>query len=68
MLLFHVVLLPLAIGVLVVLHVLLVRRRGVVPPFDEPRPDPLPGAEADTAPVSGTAEPAEKPAGEVMTS
>jgi quinol-cytochrome oxidoreductase complex cytochrome b subunit len=38
MLLFHVVLFPLALGVLVVLHVLLVRRRGVVPPFvtDEP--------------------------------
>jgi ubiquinol-cytochrome c reductase cytochrome b subunit len=33
MLLFHIVLFPLALGVLVVLHVLLVRRRGVVPPF-----------------------------------
>jgi quinol---cytochrome c reductase cytochrome b subunit, bacillus type len=33
MLLFHVVLLPLVLGVLVILHVLLVRRRGVVPPF-----------------------------------
>jgi ubiquinol-cytochrome c reductase cytochrome b subunit len=50
MLLFHVMLLPLVLGVLVVLHVLLVRRRGVVPPFSaeepgqaqpqaEPRPD-----------------------------
>ena len=35
MLLFHVVLFPLALGVLVVWHVLLVRRRGVVPPFEE---------------------------------
>ncbi|MET3805341.1 ubiquinol-cytochrome c reductase cytochrome b subunit [Nakamurella sp. UYEF19] len=34
MLLFHVSLLPLIIGVLVVLHIVLVRRHGVVPPFD----------------------------------
>jgi quinol---cytochrome c reductase cytochrome b subunit, bacillus type len=33
MLLFHVILLPFVLGVLVVWHVLLVRRRGVVPPF-----------------------------------
>jgi quinol-cytochrome oxidoreductase complex cytochrome b subunit len=33
MLLFHVVLLPFVLGVLVVWHVLLVRKRGVVPPF-----------------------------------
>ena len=33
MLLWHVLLLPLVLGVLVVLHVLLVRKRGVVPPF-----------------------------------
>jgi ubiquinol-cytochrome c reductase cytochrome b subunit len=33
MLLFHVILFPLVLGVLVVLHVLLVRRRGVVPPY-----------------------------------
>ncbi len=33
MLMWHIVLLPLAIGVLVVLHVLLVRRHGVVPPL-----------------------------------
>jgi Cytochrome b(N-terminal)/b6/petB len=35
MLLFHVVLFPLVLGVLVVWHILLVRRRGVVPPFPE---------------------------------
>jgi hypothetical protein len=35
MLLFHVVLFPLILGVLVVWHVLLVRRRGVVPPFED---------------------------------
>jgi ubiquinol-cytochrome c reductase cytochrome b subunit len=34
MLLWHVVLLPCAVGLLVVLHVLLVRRHGVVPPID----------------------------------
>jgi ubiquinol-cytochrome c reductase cytochrome b subunit len=33
MLLFHIALLPAVIGVIVVWHVLLVRRRGVVPPF-----------------------------------
>jgi quinol---cytochrome c reductase cytochrome b subunit, bacillus type len=38
MLLWHVLLLPLVVGVLVVLHVLLVRRRGVVPPLDAPAP------------------------------
>ncbi len=34
MLLWHVVLLPLVLGVLVVAHVVLVRRHGVVPPID----------------------------------
>jgi ubiquinol-cytochrome c reductase cytochrome b subunit len=33
MLMWHIVLLPLALGVIVLLHVLLVRRRGVVPPY-----------------------------------
>ena len=37
MLLWHVMLLPLVIGVLIVLHVILVRRHGVVPPFDAVR-------------------------------
>ena len=46
MLLFHVILLPLVLGVLVIWHVLLVRHRGVVPPYatdaevlDTPTPD-----------------------------
>jgi hypothetical protein len=39
MLLWHVMLLPLIVGVLVVLHVILVRRHGVVPPFDAVPPD-----------------------------
>jgi ubiquinol-cytochrome c reductase cytochrome b subunit len=34
MLMWHILLLPLVLGVLVVGHVLLVRRRGVVPPFE----------------------------------
>jgi quinol-cytochrome oxidoreductase complex cytochrome b subunit len=33
MLMWHIVLLPLVVGLLTVLHVLLVRRHGVVPPF-----------------------------------
>jgi ubiquinol-cytochrome c reductase cytochrome b subunit len=33
MLMWHIVLLPLVVGVLIVIHVLLVRRHGVVPPF-----------------------------------
>ncbi len=38
MLLWHVVLLPLAVGVIAVWHVILVRRHGVVPPLDAPSP------------------------------
>lgn len=37
MLLWHVALLPLAIGAITVMHVVLVRRHGVVPPLDEDR-------------------------------
>jgi ubiquinol-cytochrome c reductase cytochrome b subunit len=44
MLLWHIVLLPFVVGVLVVAHVILVRRHGVVPPF-EAQP-PRPAAEA----------------------
>jgi quinol-cytochrome oxidoreductase complex cytochrome b subunit len=40
MLLWHIVLLQLIVGVLVVLHVILVRRHGVVPPFDAQPPEP----------------------------
>jgi Cytochrome b(N-terminal)/b6/petB len=44
MLLFHIILFPLVLGVLVVWHVLLVRRRGVVAPYADndttPQPDP----------------------------
>ncbi|MGW5237860.1 cytochrome b N-terminal domain-containing protein [Monashia sp. NPDC004114] len=34
MVLFHVVLLPIAVGLITVVHVILVRRKGVVPPID----------------------------------
>jgi quinol-cytochrome oxidoreductase complex cytochrome b subunit len=37
MLMWHIVLLPLVVGLLTVVHVLLVRRRGVVPPLPEHR-------------------------------
>ena len=40
MLLWHVVLLPLVVGMLVVWHVILVRRHGVVPPLDADEPEP----------------------------
>ncbi|HET8604995.1 MAG TPA: cytochrome b N-terminal domain-containing protein [Marmoricola sp.] len=38
MLLWHVLLLPVAVGALAVVHVVLVRRHGVVPPIDAPDP------------------------------
>ena len=38
MVLFHVVLLPIAVGVITVIHVVLVRRKGVVPPIDAMEP------------------------------
>jgi quinol-cytochrome oxidoreductase complex cytochrome b subunit len=40
MLLWHIVLLPSVVGVLVVLHIVLVRRHGVVPPIDAELPTP----------------------------
>ncbi len=63
MLLLHACLLPLVVGVIVVWHVLLVRRRGVVPPLDAVGPDPvgqdpvgrdaIESAPAPTAPAAG---------------
>jgi quinol-cytochrome oxidoreductase complex cytochrome b subunit len=38
MLMWHIMLLPLALGVVTILHVLLVRRRGVVPPYPAKSP------------------------------
>ena len=48
MLMWHIVLLPLGVGILVVAHVLLVRRHGVVPPF--------PPTEANATPTAPSAE------------
>ena len=45
MLLWHVVLLPVAVGVIIVWHVILVRRHGVVPPLDADAPVPTRGGE-----------------------
>jgi ubiquinol-cytochrome c reductase cytochrome b subunit len=59
MLLWHVVL-PLVVGVLVVWHVILVRRHGVVPPFDAVPPEPAGAAAAEPA----EPEPAESEAAE----
>jgi len=50
MLLWHVVLLPAVVGVLVVAHIVLVRRHGVVPPFDA-----VPPADATDPTTSGEA-------------
>ena len=50
MLLFHVILFPLILGLLVIWHVLLVRRRGVVPPFPEPDA-PAPATAENPAPA-----------------
>jgi ubiquinol-cytochrome c reductase cytochrome b subunit len=43
MLMWHILLLPIVLGLLVVVHVLLVRLRGVVPPFAADGKDLLPG-------------------------
>jgi quinol-cytochrome oxidoreductase complex cytochrome b subunit len=65
MLMWHIVLLPLAVVVLVGIHVLLVRRRGVVPPFAARGEHVEPGIPSDAlvpedaiaAPVSGPTPP-----------
>ena len=53
MLMWHIVLLPLVAVLLVVLHVILVRHRGVVPPFDEAA---IKAAKSGTAPTPATEE------------
>ena len=40
MVLFHVALLPLGVGAITVVHVILVRRKGVVPPLEAKEPEP----------------------------
>lgn len=57
MLLWHVMLLPLLVGVLVIMHVILVRRHGVVPPFGAEPPGPgtagLPADDDPSLPAPG---------------
>ncbi len=58
MLMWHIVLLPLVVGILVGIHVLLVRLRGVVPPFAPPEragPSPDTMASADGSSTGTTA-------------
>jgi len=59
MLMWHIVLLPLVIGVLVMLHLILVRRHGVVPPFGAVPP----GARAPGAPLAAGSGPGTEGAG-----
>ena len=47
MLMWHVVLLPLAVGLIAVWHVILVRRHGVVPPLDADLPERTPERTGD---------------------
>jgi hypothetical protein len=65
MLLWHIVLLPFVVGVLVVAHVVLVRRHGVVPPFGAVPPDagrPASARAAEGAPAGPLPGPAPVPA------
>jgi hypothetical protein len=51
MLMWHIMLLPLIVGLLVIVHVILVRRHGVVPPIDAQPPEPRAAvAEAELPP------------------
>jgi quinol-cytochrome oxidoreductase complex cytochrome b subunit len=65
MLLWHIMLLPLIVGVIVVTHVILVRRHGVVPPFDAVPPERARESPVDEAPatpvVAGAADPVVRP-------
>ena len=58
---YHVLLLPLAVVAIVVAHILLVRKHGIVPPFQlaEARGEPSPGASPASAPPAST--PPEEP-------
>ena len=58
MIMWHIVLLPLVVGILVGGHILLVRLRGVVPPFappEQPAIEVKQGVPADTAATTATA-------------
>jgi ubiquinol-cytochrome c reductase cytochrome b subunit len=57
MLLWHIMLLPLIVGVIVVTHVILVRRHGVVPPFDAVPPEQSPALEAPQQSAADVSQP-----------
>jgi len=59
MLLWHIMLLPLLVGFLIVAHVILVRRHGVVPPFDAVPPAVLGETAAGAPDAHGRTEVAE---------
>jgi ubiquinol-cytochrome c reductase cytochrome b subunit len=61
MLLWHVTLLPLVVGAIVVMHILLVRRHGVVPPIANDVA--VPAFPSSAAPAPGPGVPAERAAG-----
>jgi hypothetical protein len=62
MLLWHIVLLPLVVGILIVFHVVLVRRHGVVPPFDATPPaSELPSRPLASRPTSQLTTPEPQP-------
>jgi ubiquinol-cytochrome c reductase cytochrome b subunit len=53
MLMWHILLLPLVLGAFVVLHLLLVRRRGVVPPFELEPGGGAGATDGETGPAAG---------------
>jgi len=65
MLMWHIVLLPAVVGILVVWHILLVRRRGVVPPIalSDRLDEAAPSTESVPEPVLSTVPDAEREAG-----
>ena len=53
MLMWHIVLLPIGVTIIAGMHILLVRRRGIVPPFDpSPNKEPAPAEAASAAEVA----------------
>jgi ubiquinol-cytochrome c reductase cytochrome b subunit len=61
---YHIYLLPVAVVLLVTLHVLLVRRHGVVPPFalrQDPAPSKAPAATPDSSGEAGGRSPSTDP-------
>jgi quinol-cytochrome oxidoreductase complex cytochrome b subunit len=62
MLLWHIMMLPMIVGFLVVAHVILIRRHGIVPPFDAVPPAVGGQGAADATDPTATGEPLTQPA------